>query len=117
MKQRFIEALLLAALGHGKKAPIPEHRRVYALMFVEGAIRQLRRDRFFTQAFWAQDLLTEMRSVEKLYSLKAKYVANRPGPQDQEGVPGFYRQPADKQAPGGNTGATPVQLEILENYI
>lgn len=117
MRERFIEALLLAALGHGNRAPAPDQRRAYALYFVDCAIRQLRKDRFFTQAFWAQDLLREMRASEKLYSLKAKYCPNRPPPKEEGGAPGFYRAPGDKDAPTGNTGATPRQLRIMEDYI
>lgn len=117
MRERFLEALLLAALAHGKKAPLPEQRRTYALYYVGCVIRDLKHKRQYTFAFWAADLLTEMKSVEKLYSLKAKYCPNRPIRQDGSGTPGSYRQNGDQGAPAGNTGATPVGFEDLERYI
>jgi len=112
----FKSALFIAALGHAKKAPQSSERRAYALYYVECVIRDLRKKRHFTLAFAAQDLLSEMRAAPLLHDLKTKYDPNRPTKSNGEKQRAMQSDGA-KHTPAGNTGVTPVQMKILEDYI
>lgn len=102
------------AVHHALEKARKGQERDYALLFVRKMAADLQERRFYTSALVARKLLSELYDTPKILSLAGKYGLCVHCSELLGIVP---NNPSSTQPPISNTGATPRQLKILEDYV
>lgn len=106
--------VLSGAITHALDKAQAGREREYVLFFVRTVANDLQARRFYSSALIVRHLLKELYDAPSINDVRKKYGL---GPRGQM-LSGVVNSGAsDRQPPSCNTGATPQQLELVEDYV